>query len=172
MSLDFSATIQAVSNVVTAITAMVGLLFLSLQVKHAHKSVEQIEKNRTAELRPYLAVLLEMREKDGEPSVFLTFVNFGRTPATNVRLEFDSNRAWNYVKEPNYAFSSDLGISTLVPAESRTFFLGRLVSGTRFAEIESEPLLANLEYKSLADGEEFVSKVTLSLNDGRYGVSR
>ena len=172
MSLETTAIIQTVSNLVTAITAMVGLLFLSLQVRHAHKSVEQIEKNRTAELRPYLAVLLEMRAKDGEPSVFLTFTNFGRTAASNVRLQFDVERSWNYVKDPNYAFAAERGISTLVPGESRTYFLGRLVPGTRFAEIEAEPLLANLEYKSLAHDEEFSSRVTLSLNDGRYGVFR
>ena len=165
------ALAEGIANVVTGLATLGGLIFVWRQVRQAQKSLEQLEKNRIAELRPYVSTVLRSTTVRGEPAVTLEITNHGRTPALNVKISFLEGDVFHYVSNPNFPFLADDGISVLAPSETRTYFLGRLVQGTAFHSSMQNSVPIVVEYRSGVTEVALTQALTLSLNDGKYSVS-
>ncbi len=135
---DIATIFSAGATFLTSIVATIALF-------GARKQLIQLDRNKDAELRPYVSVRY-LLEKGQAPSARLQLHNAGRTSARNIVLEFPSEAAWHHIKAPAFSFVNQ-GLSVLNPGETVEFFMGPVVPGSSFAKLKTDPIRVTVSYE-------------------------
>lgn len=168
MNNEVTQLVSLVSTTLGTLVAVLGIFFVSRQVKNANETLVQLQRNQVAELKPYLSVAAGKIAKSSNSGVLLTIANHGRTPATRITLDFEAERSWNHVRPNEFPFSKPAGISVLVPGESKTYFLGRLGVNAQFDRFLKEDIQVVIAWDSEVSEQREIQAQTISLRDGRF----
>lgn len=135
--------LQEWANIATLVSCGIALVAVVLGLIQIHK-IAEAEK---AASRSYVTVRLQKGTTRGQPSVFLLFSNHGRAAACNIKIRFEHQNNWHYVRNPElYPFTTEAGINWLYPGEERKYFLGQMKSGSRLLALKNSEVKGTLIY--------------------------
>jgi hypothetical protein len=146
------------ATIVSGVLAIVAIGFVWRQVS-------QFTKAEESGSRSYVSARLEIGKSRERPAMFLVLKNHGKSPATNICIEFEHVNNWHYVEHwQKFPFVGENKILQLLPDEERKFFLGTLVKGSRLIALKTDEAKGTLIYSD-AFSSERREKITLTLRD-------
>ena len=169
---DGWSVISSIGALLGGLGTALGLLFFVWQLRHARKSLRQLELNQVAELKPYLSVTVINGVVRNQPAILLVLKNHGRTPALRVKLDFEPGRVWHFVKPSNFPFSQEKGLSMLAPGEAKTYFLGRPGLNEEFDRLSAEDIQVVMSWESQVSQLRQHQANSINLCDGRFEIVR
>ena len=147
-----------IATIVSAVLAIVALLFVWHQIR-------QVAKAQESGSRSYLSARLELGTSRDRQALFLVLKNHGRSPAFDIHIEFDHANNWHYVEHwQRFPFVGDNRVIQLLPDEERKFFLGTMVRGSRLLALRTGEATGTLIYSD-ALASERKEAIRLTLKD-------
>ena len=110
-------------SVMELFTALAGIATLLLVLVAAWQ-LRALRQEAKRDRRPLIFVdVSRSHTRAGKEGLYLSFTNYGRTPATNVIAEF-STTDWKLLNNRTLAFERPGGILCLPPGATLTYFIG------------------------------------------------
>jgi hypothetical protein len=158
---SWTEVLSAISSAIAAITSILA----SAVALVAYVKSKKLEYET---FRPYIIPVLVTKQSGVEKQLFLEIKNVGDAPAIDVTIKFESDNVWNWVRNPDYPFTSDSGISAIGPGESVRYFLGVIRNGNPLSDIESREIAGWVEFKHPVRRGRISDRFRTSLYDNRY----
>lgn len=154
-------------EVFTALTGVATLLLVAVAGWQLWALRQEAKRDR----RPYLFVVVDKgRTRDEKEALYLSFTNYGRTPATHIRAKI-TGPVWKQLNNRTLAFERDPGILLLAPGATITYFIGP-ASGELLAHYSSEEGVGvNLEYMAFESSVSYYESCEVTLLD-KYGATK
>lgn len=131
--MDLSTKVNIVLCILSFLLAAISVFTVIITLRQNHKMIE----NST---RPYICIYGESINP-GSPQFYLVIKNFGSSPATITKFEYEPSLSGCYAAGANHKdFLRDMTSSTIAPGQSRICKLD-------YSKI-TEPIYFSLEYKS------------------------
>lgn len=153
--------LQILSSVVTAIVAVIALMFAYRQTKLAREG-------HIAERRPYIVPAFEIEGTDkARKKVYLSLTNFGNTPAKDVILEFQGEEPWHDISSASHFpfLAENRGISVIPPEANMRFFVGNLAPKSSLQTLRSSDLEVVIEFAVYGEKARFRDNFRITLRD-------
>jgi hypothetical protein len=152
------STWSDIATIVSAVLAIVALVFVWHQIR-------QVAKAQESGSRAYLSTRLEIGTSRERQALFLVMKNHGRSPAVDIHIEFDHVNNWHYVEHwQKFPFIGGNRVLQLLPDEERKFFLGTMVRGSRLLALKTGEATGTLIYSDALESER-KEVVRLTLKD-------
>lgn len=156
------------TDVVSALSAAAAFITSALASSLALVAYVRSRRVEFEATRPFVIPRLELLRSGTETSLILCIKNVGDTPAQNVLIAFLPGTVWNWVKQPDYPFSSEEGISAIGPGEELRYFLGAIRDGNPLADIANRELKGSISFDNPRGGKRISDAFRASLADDRY----
>lgn len=154
-------------EVFTALTGVATLLLVAMAGWQLWALRQEAKRDR----RPYLFVVVDKgRTRDGKDALYLSFTNYGKTPATHVRAKI-TEPVWKQLNNRTLAFERDSGILLLAPGATTTYFIGPASRELLARYSGEEGVGVNLEYMALESPVSYHESCEVTLLD-RYGATK
>jgi len=156
-----------VVEIFTAVTGGATVLLVAI----AGWQLWLLRKEAQRERRPYVFVEVSKdHTRAGKEGLYLSFTNYGRTPATRVKAIFHTSN-WKQLKDRALAFERESGISLLPPGATLTYFIGPASPELIGTYSTDRGVEVNLEYRSSETAQVHHDTLEVSLLD-RYGAKK
>jgi len=104
----------------TAVTGIATVLLVALAAWQLWLLRQEAQRER----RPYVFVEVSKgHTRAGKEGLYLSFTNYGRTPAAKVRAHFQTDN-WKLLNSRTFAFEREGGIALLPPGATLSYFIG------------------------------------------------
>lgn len=131
--MDIATKVNIVLCILSFVLAAISVVTVVITVRQNHKMIE----NAT---RPYICIYGESINS-GSPQFYLVIKNFGSSPATITKFDYEPNLSECYgLNSDHRDFLQDLAKSTIAPGQSR-------ICKLEYSKI-TEPIKFSLEYIS------------------------
>ena len=166
---DYSSKMIGLSvlELFTALTGIATLLLVLVAAWQLWALRQEAKRDR----RPYVFVdVSKGHTRAGKDGLYLSFTNYGRTPATNVTASFLTTD-WKLLNNRTLAFERPRGILLLPPGATLTYFIGP-ASPDLIATYSSEQgVSVALQYGSSETSGSHLESFEMSLLD-RFGAKK
>lgn len=156
-----------VMEIFTALTGITTLLLVLIAAWQLRALRQEAKRDR----RPYVFVdVSKGQTRAGKNGLYLSFTNYGRTPATNVRANFLTTD-WKLLNNRMLAFERPRGILLLPPGATLSYFVGPASSDLVATYSSDEGVYVEVEYGSSETSGSHQESFEISLLD-RFGAKK